>query len=40
MDLRITHWADLAEECGTLTRFIRPRDLDDRLRPDPGSAFL
>jgi phosphohistidine phosphatase len=26
-------WADIAERAGTLTRFIRPRDLDAELRP-------
>jgi phosphohistidine phosphatase len=28
------HWADVAEGSGTLTRFIRPRDLDPELGPD------
>ena len=29
----IDHWADLAPAAGTLTRFIRPRDLDPALGP-------
>ena len=28
------HWADVAEGRGTLTRFIRPRDLDPELGPE------
>jgi phosphohistidine phosphatase len=30
----IAHWADVREGAGTLTRFIRPRDLDPELGPD------
>lgn len=32
--LPVTHWRDLAEEQGTILRFIRPRDLDPELGPD------
>jgi phosphohistidine phosphatase len=32
--LPITRWADLAEGGATLTRFVRPRDLDPSLGPD------
>lgn len=30
----ITSWRDVAEDGGTLTRFLRPRDLDPALGPD------
>ena len=29
----VNHWADVAPAAGTLTRFIRPRDLDPTLGP-------
>ena len=32
-DLDIERWSDLAEGCGTLTHFARPRDLDPELGP-------
>lgn len=32
--LPVDHWADVAEEGGTLVRFVRPRDLDPTLGPD------
>ena len=32
--LPITHWSEAAEAQGTLTKFIRPRDLDPELGPD------
>ena len=32
--LEIDHWADVRAGGGTLTRFIRPRDLDPELGPD------
>ena len=28
------HWSEIAAACGTLTRFIRPRDLDPELGPE------
>ncbi|MFD1949398.1 SixA phosphatase family protein [Sphingomonas arantia] len=28
------HWSDISEGSGTLTRFVRPRDLDATLGPD------
>ncbi len=34
MSLNISEWADIAESCGTLDRFTRPRDLDTELGPD------
>ena len=34
IDLPIARWADAAPATGTLTRFIRPRDLDPSLGPD------
>lgn len=34
MTLAIDRWADIAEKCGTLDRFTRPRDLDPELGPD------
>lgn len=37
IELPITRWADIDEESGTLTRFIRPRDLDPELGPDEDS---
>ena len=33
-ELAIDDWADLAEECGTLVHFARPRDLDPELGPE------
>ena len=33
LELDITHWADLAERCGKLVHFARPRDLDPELGP-------
>lgn len=33
LDLAIDDWAELAPGCGTLTRFLRPRDLDPALGP-------
>ena len=32
--LDIDNWADLAPDCGTLTDFKRPRDLDPELGPE------
>ncbi|MEH6789848.1 SixA phosphatase family protein [Parasphingorhabdus sp.] len=34
MTLAIDSWADIGENCGTLDRFTRPRDLDPELGPD------
>lgn len=34
MALDIDNWADAAAGCATLSRFIRPRDLDPALGPD------
>jgi len=34
MTLAIGSWADIAEKCGTLDRFTRPRDLDPELGPN------
>jgi phosphohistidine phosphatase len=34
ISLPATSWADVAARSGTLTRFIRPRDLDPDLGPD------
>ncbi len=34
MSLNISSWADITENCGTLDRFTRPRDLDAELGPD------
>lgn len=34
IELPITHWRDAAPGIGTLTRFIRPRDLDPALGPE------
>lgn len=34
MRFEIDHWADIAPASGTLTRFVRPRDLADDLGPD------
>ncbi|MEL1249889.1 SixA phosphatase family protein [Aurantiacibacter gilvus] len=33
LELDIAHWADLAEGCGKLVHFARPRDLDPELGP-------
>lgn len=38
IDLPVVRWRDVAEGCGTLSRFIRPRDLDPALEPDPQDA--
>ena len=34
ISLPVDHWRDVAEGVGTITRFIRPRDLDPELGPD------
>jgi phosphohistidine phosphatase len=34
IDCAVDAWADLKPRCGTLTRFIRPRDLDASLGPE------
>lgn len=34
MTFPVDHWADVADGGGTLTRFVRPRDLDPTLGPD------
>lgn len=34
LELAIDEWADLRPECGTLTHFKRPRDLDPELGPE------
>ena len=34
MSLKIDAWDDISENCGTLDRFTRPRDLDPELGPD------
>jgi phosphohistidine phosphatase len=34
IELPAERWADVTERTGTLTRFIRPRDLDPELGPD------
>ena len=34
ISLNIENWADIADNCGTLDRFTRPRDLDSELGPD------
>lgn len=34
MELSINHWSDIDRNCGRLTRFIRPRDLDPELGPE------
>jgi phosphohistidine phosphatase len=31
------HWADIAKAAGTITRFIRPRDISPELGPDQDS---
>lgn len=35
IELPVEHWHDVADGVGTLTRFIRPRDLDPALGPEP-----
>ncbi|HEY0625662.1 MAG TPA: histidine phosphatase family protein [Allosphingosinicella sp.] len=37
ISLPIENWVDIDEGTGTLTRFIRPRDLDPELGPDEDS---
>jgi phosphohistidine phosphatase len=37
ISLPVERWADVAARAGTLTRFIRPRDLDPELGPDEDS---
>lgn len=37
INLTVDNWIDVEEGTGTLTRFIRPRDLDRELGPDEGS---
>jgi phosphohistidine phosphatase len=34
LKLNIVHWADLADKCGTLEGFTRPRDIDSALGPE------
>lgn len=34
MSLDIENWSDIADNCGALVRFTRPRDLDPELGPD------
>lgn len=34
IEFAVDRWADVAKGAGTLTRFIRPRDLDPELGPD------
>ena len=34
IELPVAHWADVEEGEGTLTRFLRPRDLDPELGPE------
>ena len=34
IEFDVDHWADVAKGGGTLTRFMRPRDLDPELGPD------
>jgi phosphohistidine phosphatase len=34
--LPVEHWSDVGEGAGTLERFIRPRDLDPELGPEPA----
>ncbi|MBA3675944.1 MAG: histidine phosphatase family protein [Sphingosinicella sp.] len=35
--LKVESWGEVAEGTGTLTRFVRPRDLDPELGPDEDS---
>ncbi len=37
IELPIERWSDIAEGAGTVSRFIRPRDLDPELGPDEDS---
>jgi len=37
IDLPVGNWGEVAEGVGTITRFIRPRDLDPELGPDEDS---
>jgi len=34
IDLPVEHWEDIGDSEGTITRFIRPRDLDPALGPE------
>jgi phosphohistidine phosphatase len=34
IELPVAHWAELAGGTGTVSRFVRPRDLDPELGPD------
>jgi len=36
IEFDIDDWGSVAQGCGRLTRFIRPRDLDPTLGPDEG----
>jgi phosphohistidine phosphatase len=35
LSFAVDRWIDVAENGATLTRFVRPRDLDPALGPDP-----
>ncbi|HEX8215258.1 MAG TPA: histidine phosphatase family protein [Allosphingosinicella sp.] len=37
LSLPVERWQDVREGAGTLSRFIRPRDLDPQLGPDEGT---
>ena len=37
IELSVEHWSEVTEGLGTITRFIRPRDLDPELGPDEDS---
>jgi phosphohistidine phosphatase len=37
ISLPVERWSDVAEGIGTITRFVRPRDLDPELGPDEDS---
>ena len=34
LELAVDEWADVHPECGSLTHFKRPRDLDPELGPE------
>ena len=36
IEFPIAHWAELARGTGTISRFVRPRDLDPELGPEDG----